>query len=140
MTATTEITMSQVVHAPPEQVYAAWLDPDQLATWWWPQIPDTTYELDAVVGGGYRIRSEAAGMGVHGTVVALEEPHRIELTWVWEDGDEHGLEERVVVHLAAHGHGTELTVRHWTESEGADDFRQGWTDCLERLVVVEALS
>jgi uncharacterized protein YndB with AHSA1/START domain len=135
MTATdTSITMTQLVPAPPARVYAAWVDPEMLATWWWPQLADTTYDLDARVGGSYRIRSELAGMGVHGTFVALDEPHRLELTWVWEDGASDGPEERVVVDLVAEGQQTRVTVRHaLVDDAGADDFRQGWTDCLARL-------
>jgi uncharacterized protein YndB with AHSA1/START domain len=133
-TVPTEITMTQEVAATPERVYAVWTDAALLATWWWPQLPDTTYDVDAVVGGDYRIRSEAAGIGVHGRFVALEPPHRLELTWVWEDGADHGPEERVVVDLAATATGTLVTVTHAVADPlGADDFRQGWTDCLARL-------
>lgn len=127
------ITITQVVPAPPARVYAAWTDAALLATWWRPQLPDTTYDVDAVVGGAYRFRSEAAGIGVHGRFVALESPHRLELSWVWEDGPGHGPEERVVVDLAA-GAGTVVTVTHAvTSSLGAEDFRRGWSDCLARL-------
>ena len=130
---TQQISMTRLVPAPPAQVYAAWLDPALLATWWWPQIPDTTYAVDARVGGAYRIRSEATGMGVHGTVVALEEGVLIELTWTWEDGDVDGPEERVVVTFAPSGTGTLVTVVHDVRGDDAEDFRQGWSDCLARL-------
>lgn len=133
-TVPTEITMTQEVAATPERVYAAWTDAARLATWWWPQLPDTTYDVDAVVGGAYRIRSEAAGMGVHGRFVALAPPYRLELSWVWEDGADHSPEERVVVDLASTGTGTLVTVTHAVaDPGGAEDFRQGWSDCLARL-------
>lgn len=132
----TEITMTQLVAAPPTEVYDAWVDAEQLATWWWPQIPDTTYELDVRVGGGYRIHSAAAAMGVHGRFLSLDRPHRLELSWIWEDGDVDGTEERVVVDFATQDGGTLVTVRHTTGAAGAGDFAQGWTDCLARLVRV----
>lgn len=137
-TTTTELTMTQHVPAPPEQVYAAWTEPERLASWWWPQLAGTTYDLDATVGGEYRIVAGQAGFGVHGRYVALDAPRRIEMTWVWEDGDDHGPEERVVVDLAPVEGGTEVTVRHWVAQEGAEDFRRGWTDCLERLGLLAA--
>jgi uncharacterized protein YndB with AHSA1/START domain len=129
----TTITMTQAVAAPVEQVWAAWTDPERLATWWWPKRMDTSYDMDVRVGGAYRFRSDVAGIGVHGTYVALDPPHRMELTWTWEDGDADGPEERVVVHLEATDTGTLVTVEHATEAAGAADFRQGWTDCLGRL-------
>ena len=50
------------------------------------------------------------------------------------DGADHAPEERVVVDLAATGTGTLVTVTHAVADPlGADDFRQGWTDCLTRL-------
>ncbi len=134
----TEITLTQVVPAPPELVYAAWTDPARLSTWWWPQLPDTTYEVHAVVGGSYRFRSEAAGIGVHGRFVELTPPHRLELSWAWEDGPtdggEHGPAERVVVVLAPTEGGTLVTVTHAVlDPAEVEDFRQGWADCLDRL-------
>ena len=134
MTDPTRLTMTQQVAAPPERVYAAWTDVALLATWWWPQLPDTTYALDPMPGGRYRFRSEAAGIGVHGEVVALDPPHRLELTWVWEDGGTDGPEERVVVQVEAHGDGTLVTVTHEVaDVASVAGYRQGWGDCLVRL-------
>lgn len=130
---TTSITMTQHVAAAPEEVYAAWTEPDELATWWWPPRMETSYEMDVRVGGTYRFRSEVAGIGVHGSYVSLDPPRRLELTWVWEDGDTDGPEDRVVVELEARDGGTLVSVHHTTEAAGADDFRLGWTDCLARL-------
>jgi uncharacterized protein YndB with AHSA1/START domain len=130
---TTTLVITQHVPAAPERVWAAWTEPQRLASWWWPMFADTAYALDVRPGGEYRIASASAGFGVHGTVVAVEEPRRLELTWVWEDAGTHGPEEQVVVEIAADGDGTLVTVRHATEAAGAADFRQGWTDCLGRL-------
>jgi uncharacterized protein YndB with AHSA1/START domain len=130
---TTTLVMTQEVAAPVERVWAAWTEPDRLARWWWPMLVDTTYDVDARVGGDYRIASAAAGFGVRGRYTALEEPHRLAMTWIWEDEDGDGPEEQVVVDLAPRGPGTLVTVTHTTEAAGADDFRQGWTDCLARL-------
>lgn len=58
------VRVEQSVQAPPAEVCVAWLNPDRLAQWWWPQFPDTTYEVDAREGGGFRFRSEQAGLAV----------------------------------------------------------------------------
>jgi uncharacterized protein YndB with AHSA1/START domain len=133
MSAITDITMTQEVAAPPDRVFEAWVDPERLASWWWPHLPDTTYDLDARVGGGYVIRSRSAGIGVHGIFEVLDPPDRLELTWVWEDDGLDGPAERVTVEFRGTDHGTLVTVRHTTEAAGAGGFRQGWTDVLERL-------
>lgn len=134
MTDPTRLTMTQQVAAPPERVYAAWTDVTLLATWWWPQLPDTTYALDPVEGGRFRFRSEAAGIGVHGVVLALDPPRRLELTWVWEDAGTDGPQERVVVDLVPRDDGTLVTVTHEVaDAASVDGYRQGWGDCLVRL-------
>jgi uncharacterized protein YndB with AHSA1/START domain len=53
----TKLGLEQPVPAAPDEVYAAWTSADGLARWWWPHLPDTTYEVDARVGGTYEIRS-----------------------------------------------------------------------------------
>lgn len=133
MSTFTEITVSQEVPAPIEDVFAAWTDAERLATWWWPMWPDTSYDVDARAGGAYAIRSATGGVGVHGVFVTIDPPRRLELTWVWEDDGVDGPEERVLVELAPQGAGTLVSVRHTTEAAGAEDFRQGWTHCLARL-------
>jgi uncharacterized protein YndB with AHSA1/START domain len=133
MTERTTIEVQQHVAAPVEAVYEAWTDPEKLATWWWPERLETSYQLDVREGGSYAIRSSVAGFGVHGRYVSLDPPHRLELSWVWEDDGTEGPEEQVVVELSSTSTGTLVTVRHTTEAAGAADFRQGWTDCLDRL-------
>jgi hypothetical protein len=59
------LQVEQVVGADPAR-WAAWTSADSLRAWWWPQLPDTTYDVEARVGGGYRIWSERAAIGVRG--------------------------------------------------------------------------
>jgi uncharacterized protein YndB with AHSA1/START domain len=134
MTESTTVEVQRHVAAPVEAVYEAWTDPGKLATWWWPERFETAYELDVREGGRYEIRSSVAGFGVHGRYLLLDPPHRLELSWVWEDDGTEGPEEQVVVELSGTATGTLVTVRHTTEAAGAADFRQGWTDCLDRLL------
>ncbi len=75
-----------------------------------------------------------AGIGVHGEFIALDPPRRLELSWVWEDGTEDGAVEGVGIDLAPIPAGTLVTVTHAVvDPAGAESFRQGWTDCLQRL-------
>lgn len=83
MSEATTITISRSVPVPPERAFAAWVDPEELAQWWWPQWPDTTYDLDVRAGGHYRMHSAAAGFGVTGELTVVEPPHRLAMTWIW---------------------------------------------------------
>lgn len=50
-----EITISRIINAPRERVYAAWTDPDRLAQWWGPQgFTTTTQQIDVRPGGEWR--------------------------------------------------------------------------------------
>ena len=137
---TTTVVVTQEVAADAETVWAAWTEPDRLARWWWPMFGDTTYDVDARDGGRFRFASVSAGMAVRGTFTVLDRPRRIGLTWVWEDEDGVGPEDVVVVDLEPRGDRTLVTVRHTTEAAGAAGYRQGWTDCLDRLARLRPVS
>lgn len=131
---TSTLTVTQQVAAPVEAVYAAWLDADALATWWWVNIPDTTYEVDAREGGAYRVASAAAGIEVRGTFVLLEPPSTLEMSWTWVDDGVPGADEHVRVDLTPHDGGTLVTVTHSVASAaGVADYRQGWEHVLGNL-------
>ncbi|WP_131105450.1 SRPBCC family protein [Ornithinimicrobium sufpigmenti] len=127
---TTELVVTQQVAAPIHDVWAAWTSVEGLARWWWPHWPDTVYVMEARVGGRWSARSEQGGSGVEGEVVALDEPHVLELTWRW--GGER-VEDLVRVELVETDSGTSITVRHRTPSGGTDDYRQGWEFVLGNL-------
>ena len=130
----TALTVTQHVAAPVDAVYAAWLDPDALARWWWVNIPDTTYAVDPRVGGTYRVESAAAAITVEGRFLALEPPHRIEMSWTWVDDGVRGAAEHVLVDLAPHDGGTLVTVTHEVATpEGVADYRAGWEHVLGNL-------
>ena len=134
---TTSITLTRSVPAPPERVFDAWVDPAQLAAWWWPQLTDTTYDVDARVGGHYRIVAAEAGLTVEGEYTEVDRPHRLAFTWVWEGGsfeDPDAVDDVVVTFEPVDG-GTLLTVVHSSTQhlpEGGAE--QGWSDVLDRLV------
>lgn len=139
MTAST-ITVTRVVPATPEDAFDAWVDPAQLASWWWPQWPDTSYQLDARVGGNYRIYSEQVRMGVTGEFTAVDPGRRLSMTWIWIDGGEpataDGLPviDTVEVTFTPAGSQTEVRVDHRSSQHLADGgAEQGWNDVLDRL-------
>lgn len=131
-----QLVVRQVVHAPPAIVWRAWTTAEGLATWWWASSGDTTYEVDARVGGAYRISLASAGIAVSGEYLVLDAPHRLEMSWVWEDGDGAGPVERVEVSFDGDESATSVSVRHtgpWSSPEPAANYRQGWQHVLGAL-------
>ena len=121
------------VGALPEVVWQDFMDADALEAWFWPPRLAPVVEVTPGIGGGLRVVSEAAGMGVTGRFAEVEEPHRFTTSWQW-DGDEDSTE--VEVQLVADDAGTEVVVTHAgnPSQQAVADHTQGWTDCLSRLV------
>lgn len=130
----THIVVSRSTGLSPDAAFRAWTDPDRLATWWWPHLPDTVYETDVRVGGGYRIWSEAIGIGAHGEYTELAAPRQLSFTWVW-DGDGGHPPDPVTVTIAPEGAGSVVTVDHdcGADAAGVADLTQGWNDVVDRL-------
>ena len=136
---TSTITLSRVVAATPERVFSAWVDAEQLAAWWWPQLAGTTYDVDARPGGRFRIHGPAIGATVSGVYTEVDRPQRLSFTWVWQDEGEPetAVEDIVVVTFAPEGGGTLVTVAHTSSAHVPDGgAEQGWNDVMDRLVRV----
>jgi uncharacterized protein YndB with AHSA1/START domain len=134
---TRSLTVERTVPAPPEQVWPAWTTAEGLAGWWWQHLPGTTYEIDARVGGTYRITSPAAGIGVHGAYLDIDEPHAFAATFIWIDDGVDAPTEHITVTLAAHPSGTTITIVHsgdWTDDDAATKYAAGWNDTIDHLV------
>lgn len=137
----TTINVARVVPARPEWAFDAWTDAERLAAWWWPQLPGTTYDVDARPGGVFRIHGPAIGATVTGTYAEVDAPHRLSFTWSWDDGEADAVEDTVVVVFEPDDAGTCVTVAHTSsahEPDGAAE--QGWSDVLDRLVAIAGQS
>ena len=134
MTGTT-VTLSRSVPASPGRVFELWTNASRLARWWWPQLPGTTYVVDARVGGSYAIASPVIGATVRGDYSEVEPPRRLVFTWNWEDDDGPAVgEDTVAVDFEPEHGATLVTVAHTSQAHAPDDgTEQGWNDVLERL-------
>ncbi|HUK60689.1 MAG TPA: SRPBCC domain-containing protein [Stellaceae bacterium] len=141
----TTLTVTRMLDAPREAVFAAWTDPKQFAQWMGPgSIRAEIDALDARVGGTYRIvmrgTPNPAGMSiVSGVYREIVPPSRLVLTWAWEEDmltHKAGHESLVTLTLRPVGGKTELTLTHERlESKGSrDSHAQGWEGCFEKLV------
>lgn len=140
-----EIRTTRHVGAMPEQVFAAWLDPQQLTRWFGPRDGDRDFttphaETDPRAGGTYRvcIRSpQGDEYWANGRYEEIEAPHRLVFTHGWED--EHGHVDhhrRVEVGVTERDGGTEVSfaIGGFRDEADRDSEVEGWNDCLDRLV------
>lgn len=146
--ADTTLHIQRRIAAPREKVFAAWLDPAALTKWFAPsdKMIVTVHELDARVGGRYRITMHDPGEQPHdgceiegrdhvvtGVYREIRAPERLVFTWAWEGGAPG--ETLVTVGLRALGDLTELTLIHegFPSPEARGQHEQGWAGCLGRL-------
>ena len=130
------VRLTRRLSAPPEEVFDAWCDADNLKQWFLPaDITLPVIELDLRVGGAYRIvmRDEDGDYDHHGEYVAIERPSRLAFTWI--SPATKGKTTLVTVTFEPDGEGTALTLTHerLPSEEAAASHRGGWTNVLESL-------
>ena len=141
-TETRELTASRVVEAPPERVYEAFTDPDELRQWMHP--PGATCEIhhfEPEEGGTYRItmRGETPdgdeyGHTYGGTFEQLVPGERIVQTEAPE-GDGSGMDGEMTVTITLDDvpDGTEVTVFLEIPATWPDEAIGGWEAALGNL-------
>ncbi|MFX1671076.1 SRPBCC family protein [Paraburkholderia sp. A2WS-5] len=112
--ATGTVRIHRVFTAPPERVYRAFLDAAALAKWLPPNgFTGTVHQLDAVVGGKYRMSftnfTNGASHSFGGEYLELVPGERIRYTGVFDDPNLPGVME-TTVSLRAVFCGTELNA------------------------------
>ncbi len=136
------IRLHRVLRSTPDKVYRAFLDPDALAKWLPPHgFTGKVHEIDARVGGGYRMSFTNFGTGsTHSfsvRYVELKPGERLRFVDRFDDPNLPG-EMPVTVELRAVSCGTELTV----VQEGVpaaipvEACHLGWQESLELLARV----
>lgn len=136
------------IHAPPERVFQALVDPEALCSWW--AVPGA-YEtkeatVDVRVGGGYRLSGPSEQLGgfeVSGEYLTVDPPR--ELAYTWNPGwDERARGSIVRFRLRPERDGTLLQMEHtgFATEPSAADHRAGWPgviDALRRFAEEEAV-
>ena len=132
------VSVTRRIAASPERVFRAWVEPELLVRW---QFPDRSTRLEVAAfearpGGGYTFRFHAEDGHVdtvRGTFLELVPPKRLVFTWTWDTSDpDGGVETQVSVELATDGNGTRVSVRHERLPTPSSCLRhqQGWTGAL----------
>lgn len=139
MTSDTSLRIERSFDATPEEVFAAWTDPEVLRRWWavHPDGSTPVAEVDLRVGGRYRLMMEQPDGTRHtvgGEYREVRPPHRLVYSWRWElDSGEQGRESVVTVSFQADGERTRLVLEHTglESTDARDRHAQGWIACLE---------
>ena len=130
-----EVVIRRMIAAPREEVFAAWLDPESVVQWMQPgDVARTTAEIDARVGGKFRIVMEHGRGGAEhwGEYLEIDPPSRLSFTWTSKNTD---LQPTVVtIELRDAGGGTELTLTHRRlPAAQVESHRKGWGDIVRKL-------
>ena len=131
------LTIKRRIKAAPAKVFAAWTQPQALAQWFGPeQIRDSQAEIDARVGGRFRVVMNASDGqrhevgGIYREVVPDE---KLVFTWSWITTPER--ESLVTVQLKSDGEETLLTLTHEQlfDEKTREGHHHGWTGSLDKL-------
>lgn len=132
--------LEKTLTAPPERVFAACVEPGELADWWGPAgFTSPEVELDAREGGRYRITMqppEGDAFHLSGEFRTVDVPGRLVFTFVWEEPDPDDQETLVTLTFArSEADGTRLVLDQGPFKTEAryELHRAGWTETLERL-------
>ncbi len=131
------------IAARPAIVFEALVTADGIRAWWGPDDgPAISAEVDARVGGGFRVRFRTADGLEHecaGEFLEIDRPERVVMSWRWiQNGrlDEHDKVSRVEIRLRAIETGTELTLVHsqLSNEDSARAHEGGWDGALQKLM------
>ncbi len=143
-----ELTLTRIVDAPRELVFAAFTDPAQLAQWWGPHgFTNPVCEIDPRVGGKLRIDMRGPVGTIHdiiykltGTIREITPPERLVFTVALHEADGSiRLENLTSISLTEHAGTTTITLHvnviHATAAaeQNLAGMETGWGQSLDRL-------
>ncbi|GLY42380.1 activator of HSP90 ATPase [Amycolatopsis sp. NBRC 101858] len=131
-----DLEITRVFDAPRELVFAAWTQPDHLASWFGPHgFTCSAVTVDPRPGGRWRacIRSpEGEDHWMHGVYREVSAPERLVFTFAWEA---QGLETLVTIGFAGLDGKTEMTFSQtgFPSAAERDGHHDGWTSGFDDL-------
>jgi uncharacterized protein YndB with AHSA1/START domain/predicted Ser/Thr protein kinase len=135
------IRVAQMINAPVDQVFAAWITPAAMSEWYAPfdAFGPSDCEADPQVGGRYTVQMHPPGQDapsvVTGQYCRIDAPRTLSFTWAWETPRADTHETQVTLEFRPRGEATELVLTHdrFRDAELRAAHAQGWQGCLERL-------
>ena len=144
-TATNTVRLHRVLRAPAERIYRAFLDPEAMAKWLPPHgFTGKVHELDARVGGGYRMSFTSFGSGAThsfgGRYVELTPHERIRYTDQFDDPNMPGaMQVSVTLRKVSCGTDLEIVQEGLPAVIPVEECTLGWQQSLALLAqLVEA--
>jgi uncharacterized protein YndB with AHSA1/START domain len=132
------LTLKRRLKAPPDQVYAAWTEPEKIAKWFGPDAgPVDRAEADLRVGGRFTVvfhTLDGEEHHVSGTYREIVPNEKLVFTWAWRSTPERI--SLVTVLIKPEADGTLLTLHHerFFDAQARDGHLYGWTGSLDKLV------
>jgi uncharacterized protein YndB with AHSA1/START domain len=126
------ITVPRRIEASPEEVFAAWAEPELFRRWFEPHR--AIFRPAAVDELWYWEADHAGRLWAHYCrYVRVERPRLLEFTWMSEAT--RGLESRVTVEISPSGDGTELVLTHsgLPDDEMGRGHEDGWKGIIGTL-------
>jgi uncharacterized protein YndB with AHSA1/START domain len=134
------VLISRIVDAPRQRVFAAWINPDDLAAWYGPEHMDAPRErihIDPRVGGRWELtmvqRSGDGEFAIGYDIIELVEPELIVLRS--DPMPEMGMHQPTVVRVEFYDHGgqTRITLSDGPYPAGHGHAEAGWSAALDAL-------
>ena len=140
-----EVLITRIVDAPRENVFRAWMDPDEIAQWYGPEHMDAPRErirIDPRVGGRWELTMVQRGGGAEFTIgydiLELVEPELIVLRS--DPMPEMGMHAPTVVRVEFHDHGakTRMTLTDGPYPAARGHAEAGWNAAFDKLATLIA--
>jgi len=130
------LTVIRRIKAPPQTVFAAFVEPAHILKWGPDAAPTLLAEMDVRVGGRFRVVFETLDGERHenrGEYLEIDPPTRLVMAWWWASTPER--RSRVTVSIRPVNSGSELTVRHemFFDEASRDSHLRGWNGALDKL-------
>lgn len=130
-TTDTKLTIRRTIDAPPERVFAAFTDPEEMAQWYGHGAMDVeVHALEAEPGGSFSITMrDDESYDIEGEFLEVVENERIVHTWYVGT---------VTVDLAEAAGGTEIVFTHdgFPDRSITDQHAEGWIPAIDALATV----
>jgi len=136
---TDSLVIKRHFHAPPEHVFAAFIEKSLMQAWYGPENMTVPHcEVDARVGGKYRVEMHAPSGAVHvvaGEFKEIRPPDRLVYTWGWLNGAGRGPQTVVTLTFVGRDGGTDLVLEQagFANEDAREQHDHGWRTSLNAL-------
>ena len=134
------------ISAPPERVFKAISDPDELQRWFGgsPECPRKTWQMDPRVGGRYSYSNQKSSIVIngvsafecHGEILEFDPPHVLAYSWIANWHDDPKTRTNVRWELTSIPGGTHVRVTHSGLASlpvARQDYAGGWPGVVTQL-------